>query len=134
MEFSASSFTFSQGNMIVNGKITCNDELKVVQINSDEIKANSLKAKDINVEMNNAADYVFDENYNLKSLSEVESYVKENKNLPGVPSATEMAQNGMSVSKMSNLLLEKVEELTLHMIQLEKENASLKAKVNELAK
>lgn len=120
--------------MIVNGKITCNDELKVVQINSDEIKANSLKAKDINVEMNNAADYVFDENYNLKSLSEVESYVKENKNLPGVPSATEMAQNGMSVSKMSNLLLEKVEELTLHMIQLEKENASLKAKVNELAK
>jgi len=84
--------------------------------------------------MNNAADYVFDENYNLRSLSDVESYVKENKHLPGVPSAAEMAEKGMSVSQMSNLLLEKVEELTLHMIELQKENKALKAEVESLKK
>ena len=110
--------------MVVNGKITCKDELNVVALN----------AKDINVEMNNAADYVFDENYDLKSLSEVESYVNEHKHLPGIPSAADMAENGMSVAAMSNMLLEKVEELTLHMIRLEKENAALKAEVKSLKK
>ena len=84
--------------------------------------------------MNHAADYVFAENYNLKSLSEVENYVKENKHLPGVPSAAEMAENGMNVAEMSNLLLEKIEELTLHMIQLQKENQALKAEVEMLKK
>jgi hypothetical protein len=77
---------------------------------------------------------VFDENYDLKSLSEVESYVKENKHLPGIPSAEEIEQNGVSLSKMSNMLLEKVEELTLHLIRLEKENAELKAKFESLEK
>ena len=84
------------------------------------------------MELPAAADYVFEDNYNLKSLSEVESFVKENKHLPGMPSASEFAEKGMSVSEMSNKLLEKVEELTLHMIQLEKENKDLKEKVNSL--
>ena len=124
MKFLAKEFVFDKGNMTVNGKITCKEELKVASINT----------KDVNVEMSNAADYVFDENYDLKSLNEVESFVKENKHLPGMPSAAEMAENGMSVATMSNLLLEKVEELTLHMIRLEKENAALKAEVKSLKK
>ena len=124
INFKAKGYTFDGGDMVVNGKITCKDELNVVALN----------AKDINVEMNNAADYVFDENYDLKSLSEVESYVNEHKHLPGIPSAADMAENGMSVAAMSNMLLEKVEELTLHMIRLEKENAALKAEVKSLKK
>lgn len=124
LKFLAGSFTFNGGDMVVNGKITCKEEMNVVALN----------AKNINVEMNNAADYVFDENYNLKSLSEVENYVNEHKHLPGIPSAADMAENGMNVSTMSNLLLEKVEELTLHMIRLEKENAALKAEVKSLKK
>lgn len=127
--FYGSEFHFTQGDVTVHGKLTCKDELNVAEVNSEKIRTS-----DITVDMNNAADYVFEENYNLKSLGEVESYVKENKHLPGVPSAAEMAQNGMSVSEMSNLLLEKVEELTLHMIQLEKENKALKAKVEMLEK
>ncbi len=113
----------------VSGKIKCQNELEVA-----EVKADQINTKDINVEMNNAADYVFDENYNLRSLSDVESFVKENKHLPGVPSAAEMAEKGMSLSQMSNLLLEKVEELTLHMIELEKENKELKNRVEMLEK
>ena len=122
--FKTEEFVIKNGNLTVEGKISCQDELKVASIN----------AKDINLEMNNAADYVFDANYNLRSLSEVENFVNEHHHLPGIPSANEMAENGMSVANMSNLLLEKVEELTLHMIKLEKENAQLKATVESLRK
>ena len=125
---------FMDNDLTVNGKITCHDEIEVSKLTSDNMNVNQLKAKDIRVDLDNAADYVFEENYNLKSLKEVESYVKENKHLPGIPSAAEISQNGMSVSEMSNLLLEKVEELTLHLIQLEKENEALKAKVESLQK
>lgn len=118
-----------ENDVVINGKLSCKDELNVTEVNSK-----SIRTEDITVDMNNAADYVFDENYNLRSLSEVESYVKENKHLPGIPSAAEMSENGMSVSQMSNLLLEKVEELTLHMIELEKENKALKAEVESLKK
>lgn len=129
INFKASSFTFDNGEVVINNKLTCKDELEVIGLT-----ASTIKADDINVNMNNAADYVFDENYNLKSLSEVESYVNEHKHLPGIPSAADMAENGVSVSAMSNMLLEKVEELTLHMIRLEKENAALKAEVKSLKK
>lgn len=126
-------FTFSNAtfdnDLTINGKLSCRDELNVTEVNSK-----SIRTEDITVDMNNAADYVFDENYNLRSLSEVESFVKENKHLPGVPSAAEMSEKGMSVAQMSNLLLEKVEELTLHMIELEKENKALKAEVESLKK
>lgn len=134
----ASAYTFNfqnkKGVMTVNGKIVCNEELKVVEVNTDKINA-----KEMTLEMNQAADYVFDDNYDLQSLSDVESYVKENKHLPGVPSAAEFSDKGMNVSEMSNLLLEKVEELTLHMIQMRKEmdllkeeNSSLKAEIKGL--
>ena len=140
LNFRGNSYRFYIGSVLmdrdltVNGKITCHDEIEVSKLTSDNMNVNQLKAKDIRVDLNNAADYVFEDNYNLKSLKEVESYVKENKHLPGIPSAAEISQNGMSVSEMSNLLLEKVEELTLHLIQLEKENEALKAKVESLEK
>lgn len=145
MEFLASKYNFKNGNvgigvenptakLHVAGKILCSGEIEVADLNSNSINVNSLNAKDIQMDMHGAADYVFEDNYDLKSLSEVESYVNEHKHLPGMPSAAEMDANGVSVSKMSNLLLEKVEELTLHMIKLEKENAALKAKVESLSK
>ena len=145
MEFLASKYNFKNGNvgigvenptakLHVAGKILCSGEIEVADLNSNSINVNSLNAKDIQMDMHGAADYVFEDNYDLKSLSEVESYVNEHKHLPGMPSAAEMDANGVSMSKMSNLLLEKVEELTLHMIKLEKENAALKAKVESLSK
>lgn len=126
---SASQATIDGGNLLVNGTIECKKNLKVA-----EVDAKSLRANDVKVDLNNAADYVFEENYDLKSLSEVEAYVKANKHLPGVPSASELREEGMSVSEMSNLLLEKVEELTLHLIRVEKENQALKAEIEALKK
>lgn len=113
----------------VAGKILCKGDIEVASIDASDIKTN-----DITVKMNDVADYVFEENYDLKELSEVEAYVNENKHLPGIPSAEEIEKDGISLSKMTNLLLEKIEELTLHMIQLEKENKALKAEVQSLKK
>ena len=121
------SLNMNVSSLNVNGPIVCKDQMKVASVETDVLRAN-----DVTVNLNNAADYVFDENYDLKSLEEVESFVKENKHLPGVPSASQLEERGMSVSEMSNLLLEKVEELTLHLIRVEKENRALKAEVEKL--
>ena len=80
----------------------------------------------------NWADFVFADNYNLQPLSEVESFIKQHKHLPGVPSADEVVANGLDLATMDAKLLEKIEELTLHMIQLEKEVNTLKAQNNLL--
>jgi hypothetical protein len=65
-------------------------------------------------------DYVFEPDYKLAPLSEVEAFTKANKHLPEVPSAADIEKNGLDLAKMNLLLLKKVEELTLHTIELEK--------------
>lgn len=79
-----------------------------------------------------APDYVFEDSYNLRSLDEVEAYIEENKHLPEIPSAAEFEANGIKLGEMSFDLLKKVEELTLYMIEMKKENEELKARVAEL--
>lgn len=73
------------------------------------------------------ADYVFEPSYNLLSLEEVETFTKENKHLPNVPSAEEMGENGLDVAQTSKMFMEKIEELTLYMIELNKDVKTLKA-------
>jgi len=72
------------------------------------------------------ADYVFEEDYDLNSVEEVEDFIKENKHLPNVPSAKEVVDNGIDVAKMDATLLRQVEELWLHVIEMKKENEVLK--------
>jgi hypothetical protein len=74
------------------------------------------------------ADFVFEDGYKLAPLSEVESFIKANKHLSGVPSASEMSGEGMKVAELSTTLLQKVEELTLYMIEMKKENEKLQLK------
>lgn len=73
------------------------------------------------------ADYVFAPEYKLAPLEDVETFIKANKHLPNVPSADEMATNGLDVTKTSAKLMEKIEELTLYMIDLNKQVQELKA-------
>ncbi len=67
-----------------------------------------------------APDYVFEKDYDLKSLEEIEIYIKENKHLPEIPSSKKMEEEGVYLKKMNLLLLKKIEELTLYMIEQEK--------------
>ncbi len=73
------------------------------------------------------ADYVFDENYPLQSLEEVKDYIKTNHHLPSVPSAAEMVETGNDLGATDAILLAKIEELYLHVIQLNEEIKRLKA-------
>ena len=80
----------------------------------------TIRAKEVIVDTG-WADYVFDDSYRLAPLSEVESHIKANKHLPGIPSAAEVAEHGVSMGDMQSKLLAKVEELTLHLIAQEKQ-------------
>lgn len=77
------------------------------------------------------SDYVFADDYELKSLNEVESYINDNKHLPDVPSAEEVTKDGIDVATMDATLLRKIEELTLYVIQQQKEINELKAKLSK---
>jgi hypothetical protein len=92
----------------VNGKIMC-EELKVQLSGS-------------------WPDYVFGESYSLMPIKGVESFIKNNRRLPGIPSAAQMEKDGLSVGEMQKKMMEKIEELTLYIIQQQKEIDALKAK------
>lgn len=77
-------------------------------------------------------DYVFADEYELRSIEETAEFIEKNKHLPGIPSAAEVAENGITVGDMQKRMMEKIEELTLHMIEMNKENKELKARVAEL--
>ena len=77
--------------------------------------------------LNNIPDYVFNPNYKLLSLEELRSYISTNKHLPNVPSANEFAETGVDLGELNRVLLEKVEELTLYILQLEDRMKMLEA-------
>ncbi|WP_276373032.1 hypothetical protein [Chryseolinea sp. H1M3-3] len=68
----------------------------------------------------NWPDYVFEKNYNLRPLADVENYINQNRHLPEVPAAKEVEANGVNLGEMNMLLLKKVEELTLYLLQQDK--------------
>ena len=74
------------------------------------------------------ADFVFEKEYKLPTLEEVESHIKEKGHLKDIPSAKEVEENGIELGEMNKRLLQKVEELTLYVIELNKEVKQLKAK------
>ena len=82
----------------------------------------------------NWPDYVFESGYNLRSLAEVDAYIQKHGHLPNVLSAERMQQGGYDLSQMDAKLLEKIEELTLYMIELKKENDTLKEQIQQLSK
>ncbi|WP_052266453.1 hypothetical protein [Pedobacter kyungheensis] len=80
-----------------------------------------IRAREIKVEATNWPDYVFEEGYKVETLQSLESYIKANKHLPDMPSAKEVETNGIAVSEMLKLQQKKIEELTLLLIQKDKE-------------
>jgi hypothetical protein len=103
--------TSPQSKLAVNGKITC---------------------KEVEVTLAGFPDYVFEADYDLMSLEQVEAYIKAHGHLPNVPSACEVEENGLGLGEMNKILLEKVEELTLHLIEKEAELKQLRADVDAL--
>ena len=86
-----------------------------------------IRAEGIKV-YNTWADFVFEADYNLPTLSEVETFIKEHGHLKDIPSGAEVEEHGIDLGEMNKLLLQKVEELTLYVIQFNKEMNELKKK------
>ncbi len=80
------------------------------------------------------SDYVFDKNYKLRSLIDVEKFITEHKHLPDVPSEKELAENGIDTEKMLSVQMKKIEELTLYTIELEKKLEALTNVVKSIKK
>ncbi|WP_010182907.1 hypothetical protein [Aquimarina agarilytica] len=101
----------------------------------NELSVNgTIWAQEVIVSLEDGADWVFEDDYNLKPLAEVEAFIKRNKHLPEMPSADDFRANDMKVSEMTNRLLQKIEELTLYTIEQEKKLEELEVLKARLAK
>lgn len=104
---------FTNGNATFNGKVT---------------------AKEIEVKPNVWSDYVFSREYDLMPINTLEGYIKVNKHLPEIPTESEVLKNGINVGEINVLLLKKIEELTLYVIQLNKENVEIRKEIKQTRK
>lgn len=105
--------TFSDSTAFV----IANDKRRLFQVGSTGI----VRAREIIVDnTDNWPDYVFAKDYNLLSLDELKSYITEYGHLPNVPAAQEIKKDGIPLGDMNRLLLEKIEELTLYILEQEK--------------
>ncbi|MDN3581380.1 hypothetical protein [Mucilaginibacter flavus] len=87
----------------------------------------SVIANSVIVKLYPGADYVFKNDYQLPSLSDVKTYIDQNHHLPEIPSEQEVAQNGLNLGEMNRLLLKKVKELTLYLIEKDNKEKALEA-------
>ncbi|WP_461630263.1 hypothetical protein [Labilibaculum euxinus] len=117
-------FTVSRGGNVGIGTTTANYKLDVV---------GTIRARELKVDMQ-GADFVFEKDYQLRTIEEVEEFVSVNKHLPEIAPAKEMQENGVNQSEMNQKLLQKIEELTLYVIDLNKKVTDLQEENQELKK
>lgn len=91
-----------------------------------------IRSEEVKVEIINGPDYVFEENYELRTLEDTKEYISTNRHLPEIPSAKEMEADGIELGDMNMRLLKKVEELTLYLIEQNEEIQELKKEVTIL--
>ena len=94
----------------------------------------NIRAKKLKNTESDWADYVFNSIYKLPSLQQVEDYINQHHHLPNVPSALEVVKNGLDLGENQTMLLQKIEELTLYMIQVNKNVMKINEEVEKLKK
>lgn len=105
-----------------------NNTTKLLQLTNDGV----LRGRGMKLDVMTWADYVFEDNYNLRSLEEVKEYIDINGHLPEVPSTAEVTENGIDVGEMNTILLKKVEELTLYLLEQDVKIKSLENSIEQL--
>ncbi|MDU1906113.1 MAG: hypothetical protein E6772_15180 [Dysgonomonas sp.] len=131
------NFYFMNNNEKVLIGIFQNGNVSIGQADpTEKLSVNgTIRAKEIKVEPSGWAawpDYVFHSDYNLRSLKEVKSYIKENNHLPDIPSEAEVKEDGVGLGELTTKLLQKIEELTLYVIQQEEKIEELNNKLSDL--
>jgi hypothetical protein len=123
-----------RGMMLHNGASTAWDFLNCINNNGEQFKVKGngkVYAREFLVTLENPfPDYVFEENYKLRSIEEVAEYIKQHKHLPGIISAKQLEDdNKIAIGELQRQMLEKIEEMMLYIIELKNENKQLKAKL-----
>ena len=121
MNFAATSYSFTTGKVGIGCVNDMNDFALAVQ-------GGIVSSKVSVIDIDSWPDFVFGDGYNLMNLYELEQYINTNQHLPNVPAAGEVSANGIDLGEMNALLLQKIEELTLHIIELQKQIDELKAR------
>ena len=91
-----------------------------------------IHSEEVKVEIINGSDFVFESDYQLRSLKETENYIRRHKHLPDIPSAKHMEENGLELGAFNMKLLQKIEELTLYQIELLKRLEQLEGKSKQI--
>ena len=138
-DYSYATIIYLSGDFTENCKsiaVLQNDVESFVVLGNGIVKVNNtLYAKAVKVRPNPMIgwpDNVFEPNYNLLPLKELEQYILKNKHLPGVPTQNEISKDGMDVYEMNAILLKKVEELTLYVIEQQKQIDELENKIKNI--
>lgn len=123
------------GNETERMVITVDGNIGIGKSNpTDKLEVNGrIHARSVKVDLDDWPDYVFLSNYSLTPLKKVEQFIENNGHLENVPSAQEIMNKGLDLGAMDKVLLEKIEELTLHLIQKEKEIEAIKTEKDDLA-
>ena len=122
MTLSASGFSYTNGNVAI-GTMPNNDYKLAVK--------GVIRSEEVVVElMTSWPDYVFASDYSLPKLNEVKAFVNKNGHLPGLPSASQVSEEGLGLGDINAKLLEKIEELTLYIIEQEERIQKLEEKLN----
>lgn len=126
---SAPSITINNGSghaIVVNN----NSGDKIAQLEGNGL----LRSRKVRVDLASWADYVFKPTYHLLSLRETEAFIEENGHLPEVPNANEIETNGLDLGEMQRIQMQKIEELTLHLIEMNKTIENLESDIKVLKK
>lgn len=114
---------------------TDNETLLAVHTSdTDVFKVNAdgkVHAKEVNVNLSDFPDYVFEPDYDLMSLSNLEKYIEQNGHLPNIPTAQKVSNTGIGLAELSRLQMEKIEELTLYILHLNEKIKTIKNQRNE---
>ena len=137
LNFSFNNGSYTNTVMIIDGdnhRVGIGNDISEVPAGYRLAVDGKVKCREVRVTNSGWADFVFDESYELPSLTTVKQYIQQNKHLPGVPSEAEVLKNGTDLGEIDAILLQKIEELTLYMIELKQENEALNKRINELEK
>ncbi|MNQ59997.1 hypothetical protein D3C85_742630 [compost metagenome] len=131
---------FTQESHVTNQteklRILGNGNVGIGTINPDTKLAvnGTVHSKEVKVDMIGWPDFVFKKEYDLPTLQEVEKHISEKGHLQNIPSEEEILKNGINLGEMNAKLLQKIEELTLYMIEMKKENNEIKKENKEMKK